>query len=139
MRVGRAIVHAAHAARSVRSGAVACTAVLLSLFAAGGCGPSDSPISGLSSALAVDINGGDTVKIDPILKSGTDIQLRCDTQTWASADGFSFTTRSDFYAYSVGLGHRVDLYTRPAELYVLSGGSYYLTLAQTVSGIEVAP
>ncbi len=100
-----------------------------------GCGS----VSSLSLPLTVDINGGDTEMIDPILKSGSDIQFRSDTQTWTSADGFSITMRSDFYAYSVRLGRRVDLYTRPTELYVLSGGGYYLTLSQTMTGIEIAP
>lgn len=104
-----------------------------------GAACSQDPIAGLSSPLGIDINGGDTAKIDPVLASGADIQFRCDTQTWTSADGFTFTTRSDFYAFSVRLGRRVDLYTRPTELYVLSGGSYYLTLTQTMTGTEIAP
>lgn len=110
--------------------------ILLAILA--GCGSGVS-VGALSQALGVDINGGDTAKIDPVLKSGSDIQFRCDTQTWSSADGFSITTRGDFYVYSVALGKRVDLYQRPAELYVLSGMSYYATLALVSGGIEIAP
>ena len=98
-----------------------------------------SSVGSLAQPLPVDINGGDTATIDPVLKSGSDIQFRTDTQTWASADGFSYTTRGSFYVYSVKLGQRVDLYTRPTELYVLSGGSYYATMSLTFSGTEIAP